>query len=65
MYNKILKFKPDVKYFTVPMQRTTDNKKLLKKKFIPDPSEEPQIAFKRSSSARFNEKKRLYRLVTI
>lgn len=46
---------PYYKYFTVPMQRMTNNEHLLRKDLVIDPVEEPQIIFRKDSREEFNE----------
>lgn len=47
---------PYRKYFVIPMQRVTNNEELLRDDFCPCPVEEPQIAFRRDASERFDER---------
>jgi hypothetical protein len=46
---------PHYKYFVVPMTRVLDNSDLLRDDFIPDPVEEPQLAFRFDAAEEFNE----------
>lgn len=48
----------DEKYLIVPMVRVYDNLLLLDDAFVPDPAEEPQIAFHREAVERFDEQMR-------
>lgn len=47
--------RPWLKYFAVPMARVLDNQQLLQPGFAPVPREEPQLVFRRDSTAIFNE----------
>jgi hypothetical protein len=55
---ELLKFGPEVKYVTIPMARIVNNSALLKEDYQLYAVEEPQIAFRRTSIERFNEKMR-------
>lgn len=44
-----------LKYFLVPMERVTDNNKLLQGNYIPLPVEEPQVVFRCDTDEVFNE----------
>src|SRR6056297_44445 len=46
---------PYLKYFSVPMARTTENTDLLLRNFRPDPIEEPQLIFRKDAEQEFNE----------
>jgi len=46
---------PETPYVIVPMARIHDNRTLLDPHFTPDPSDEPQVIFRKDSTLRFNE----------
>ena len=46
--------KPLFRYFITPMQRITDNSRLLNEDFTPEPLEEPQLIFRRDAVELFN-----------
>ena len=48
----------DEKYLIVPMTRVHNNLDLLDPEFVPNPVEEPQIAFRRDAQEKFDENKR-------
>jgi hypothetical protein len=50
--------RPYLKYFTVPMARILDNQVLLRPDPDVDPSEEPQVVFRRDAREEFNENAR-------
>jgi hypothetical protein len=47
--------RPYLKYFTVPMVRSTDNDVLLDPDYRPEPDSEPQILFRSDSTEEFDE----------
>lgn len=48
----------DEKYLIIPMTRVHNNQDLLDSEFVPDPVEEPQIAFRRDAQEKFDVNKR-------
>jgi hypothetical protein len=46
---------PHLKYFTVPMSRTTDNADLLKRGYNPEAVDEPQLLFRNDATEEFDE----------
>ena len=50
----VVRAKPFLRRFAVPMQRMSDNDTLLRDDFTPDPLEEPQLLFRRDAPERFN-----------
>lgn len=45
---------PHLKYFVVPMTRVHSNTELLSEAFAPEPTEEPQLIFRKDSREEFN-----------
>jgi glycosyltransferase involved in cell wall biosynthesis len=51
----MLKERCDLQYHLVPMDRVRDNSDILRHDYIPNPSEEPQVVFRKDAALRFNE----------
>jgi hypothetical protein len=47
--------RPDLRYFATPMARVADNADLRDPGFAPEPTEEPQLIFRRDAAERFDE----------